>query len=280
LIEYRVYDGALMNPHWSYSRSKKFRDCNRQVFYDLHYNHGVGNSNSKKSIPAWKFVGDTVHGTIQRTLEEQLEIHGPLIDDMPMFSWNRMMQYYDDIADDILSSSNEDPYEIYDRLNLTVKKHLKNWKKYFRHNYRGHKILNIEEEEAWEYEGVEIKSIIDLLTAKEDAIYITDWKTNRITKSTQNDPQLMTYRIWAEQKYPDYSDYRCFFFYTKSGRVSANIITTKHSEELKNRIITDRNEWASENIENYPTNPSKMNCNYCKWSPICDDAVKEEIHYL
>jgi len=275
-----------MNPRWSYSRSKKFRDCNRQIFYDLHHNHGSGTPNSEKIIPGWKFVGDTVHGTIQRSLEEQFVNHGPLIDDMPMFSWNSMVQYCDDISDEIISNSNlqintnEDQYEISDRLNLTVKKHLKNWLKYFKHNYRGHQILAIEEEEVWEYEGVEIKSIIDLLTTKEDAICITDWKTNRIPRSTQNDPQLMTYRIWAEQKYPNHSDYRCFFFYTKTGKVSENIITAKHSEELKNRILEDRTRWDSEKLEDYPTNPSKMYCNYCKWSGICNDAVKEDIHYL
>ena len=130
-----------MSPRWSYSRSKKFRDCNRQVFYDLHYIHGAGNSNLKKIIPAWKFVGDTVHGTIQRTLEEETEIHGPLIDDIPHFSWNRMKEHYDDIADDLLSNSNlqinsnEDPFEIDDRLNLTVMNHLKNWYNYFRINF-------------------------------------------------------------------------------------------------------------------------------------------------
>ena len=256
-------DGEIMN-HWSFSRSQRFNDCKRCFFNSL--NETKSNNSNKANtnfINGGTYIGQCVHETIKIVLQEQITQFGNKVSDMRMYSVNKMLDHFEDTSELILSKSRQDRSfeKEKNRLDKTARDHLKTWNTNFRNMYRGHEIISFEEEQMWEYEGNEIQLIVDLVTVKDNAMCITDWKTNRTPKPRNNNAQLTSYIIWAEENYSQYEEFNSYFFYTKTGKKVENAITEMKKYSMKSQISEEAEIWRLKKIDDFPRNTNCERCN-------------------
>lgn len=261
---------------WSHSRSQRFSRCPRQIFYEKQV-FDSNNDSSETTIPGWKIIGDTVHKTIQGTLETARDEYGSNVDEMRI-SPKRAIDLSKEITESTLLtnrihvSSEMNRQDVEHTINKTIKKHLHNWVQRFKPYYKGQEIIGIEVDEKWEHDDSPIRTIVDFVSSKNDTLYITDWKTNKSKLLGLNDRQMATYSLWAKERHPSFNNIECYHFYTKDGRVKKNKISPQFSTDLGQKILTESSHWKSNDIADFPTKPGKNSCDYCKWTSLCEDA--------
>ena len=245
--------------HWSFSRSERFNRCRKCFFDNLRKkNKSISNRSNSKAISESKYIGQCIHETIKTVLTEQVNTYGKNVSDMPMYSWNDLLEHFEEISDSLYTVGKLSKKTDLDR---TAKEHLKIWNKYFRNMYRNHQIISIEKPENWNFQGSKIELIVDLLTSENQQLHITDWKSNKIPKPRNNDPQLISYAIWAEEKYPNYDSVNCYFFYTRDGKKVVNEISKSKKDDMKKRISDEIIIWNEMKVENFPKSVSCKQCN-------------------
>ena len=264
--------------NWSHTLSQEYRQCPRKVFYRKK-SAGRKRNAEKRTLLPWEFVGDTVHKAIEKCLIQSMERHDTESIDEMRIKYSELRDIADGLMDEALDSrelaiGSDDREQVEPRLRKTVKTHLKQWHGKFKSIYKGHTIIEIEGRHDWPVEKSKVVLIIDLLTSdSEGRLWITDWKTSATKKRVVNEPQLTVYKLWAKETHDSFDSVVCTFFYTKRGERDKVTITDQYLDTVSARIISEIQDWDSDQQEQFPTKPSR-HCNECKWRLDCPDRFQ------
>jgi len=252
---------------WSYSRSKRFNECNRRWHFATHDDDPREQQMSHPREPDGASVGTVVHEAIAEQVGEWRDHDRTSLVDAKKSAEEGMIQLWEEFHSD------EDVTPERKKMISICKRHLTNvfrdiWSRYEDQTYISH-----EQSATFPIDGYPVTVKVDLcLRTADGKLRIVDWKTGMPDRRADVHPQLMTYALWAfEHLEPDLSKIMVEFVSTGDGYVDKAIPKKAQLDSIRNRIREESRLWSeSTAVEEYPPNPSEKLCASCEYLERCD----------
>lgn len=265
-------DAARVDMAWSYSRSKRFNQCNRRWHFATHDNDPREDQRSPPREPDGASVGTVVHEAIAEQMREWREHDRTSLGDAKESAEERMTRVWEEFlsGEDVRPDRHSEERQ---KMISICKKHVTNvfrdvWPRYEDHTYISH-----EQSATFAVDGYPVTVRLDLcLRAADGTLRIVDWKTGMPDRRADVHPQLMTYALWAfEHLEPDLSKIIVEFVSTGDANVDKAIPKKAQVDSIRDRIVEESRLWSeSTAVEEYPPNPREKLCASCEYLERCD----------
>jgi CRISPR/Cas system-associated exonuclease Cas4 (RecB family) len=309
--------GAFKNEMgWSRTRVGTLHDCRRRYYYQYYHKWGGWNWNAPEDVKKTYFltklnslpalVGDAVHRTIKKLLEQKIQYGHFTLEDPALYARKELLsrQWLDSVAEKWRSSLKHHPpmFETYYE-ELPSKERLKDLgtkttrcidtflksalaQELQTEDHRGWLAVDPDLNEAPElrFEGRKVYAIPDFARRTADGtVEIWDWKTGK--PGEHDELQLLSYALYAQKHWmvgPE--KIRLFAFYLDPDIVSEGIkeyeATDASFERIRSVIrddfalmdglLTDKSENVPMDADpHFPMIEDGYRCRYCNFKELC-----------
>lgn len=137
--------------------------------------------------------------------------------------------------------------------------------------YAARRYLHHEEPRGLEVGGRRVRLQLDLLTADEEGLLVTDWKTSHGPGDADDSLQLSTYVLWATRALREPPErVRAELVFLGSGARSPTRRTADQLDEAETRIRASLAAMlALDGLADAPPSPGPR-CRGCRWATVCE----------
>ena len=238
----------------SSSRLKTFLECKRKYYYRYIKKLYEVTIPSDEITP--KDIGDMVH-------EALFEVY------------SKKPYFFD--KDELLLSLQENLYKKISN-NIVLKFHIDLWLKRF-HSFcekeverfeKGYKIFGLEKELKTTYKGLKLVGKVDRIDIKDDTLFVLDYKTGKLPKTTKKDISEGRAKDFQLQFYYHLSSslgktFSCAFYDLTNSKVIEEDFFDEKLEML-DKIL---DELKEANVVNFSLSEDEKSCTYCPYVKMC-----------
>lgn len=270
---------------WSFSRHNLWNQCKKAYFFQYLGPYYLGNKDyDSTSIPQLKRLnskiflkGSLIHDVIKNQIGQH-KIGRELNEESAKNQYIKFVEEKKEFSNNLLVESFNGE-SIKDSFFDEIKKDgIAQIETFFRiiwPNLKDLEYLAHEEFESFKVDSIPVILKPDYVSkSKIGKIVISDWKTGADNEDYENDLQIATYVLWANEKYKvDPTDIHSELVYLSTGNMRSFNFKSDDLERFKQFIIQDFQKINEKyDYDFYTPAPSIKNCNSCRFSRICKDT--------
>ncbi len=267
--------------HWSYSKSKVFHRCPRKFYYRYIKDESPLDSNyfsiNMKNLSS--IIGISVHREIASQIQRWVDGDRVSFRRAKKSAKKWIDELWANKRKNIIEANND--FEIDDqvknKINRLTKENLKTFFKAIWPQFRNHEYINHEEFCTFKLKEKKVGIKIDFCTRDQEGnLLITDWKTSKPPALRKDSSQLHAYTLWGEKFLEENLDkIKIQIGYTRTGELSISNPTSDNLSKIKEKIVSECNEWVKTNDKNdYPPAPDKNKCKGCRFLKTCEEGFE------
>lgn len=270
---------------WSFSRHSLWNQCKRAYFFQYLGLHYIGEKKyDMRSIPRLKLLNSKIFlkgSLIHDVIKNQIGQHKLGRDPNEESAINQYVKFVEDkqkfVSEFIVESFNGESIEdsFFEDIKTDGIAQIKTFLRIVWPNIKNLDYLIHEEFEHFKVNDITVTLRPDYVSrSKTGKIVISDWKTGADNEDYENDLQIATYVLWAQEKYAvDPTNIHSELVYLSTGNMRSYNFNPDELEGYK-KLITEDFKKMNEtyDFQFYTPSPVLRTCNSCRFSKICKDT--------